>query len=635
MRNLFFLLNFFLCYITVAEGALASNKIESSSAEIEISHNLLIAQSNEDFYQPPSIEQYHFAPNKAEQVNISYQSGISILKFSLENINNDESTFYLYFNSITGLLRLYESSLTNMAFVGIGGTDYPILKREQKGNFGSIKIHLPKNTIKTFYLKINSRNNISSKLFVGTKAALLERESSQNQFLSFYTGGILLLVTYNLFLFILLKDKLYLLYSIYAISFLSVALVITGQFDQYLPNQSFTYSNFLICFSSFAIFSSALFTYFFIDIKRFFPREAIFYKIILATSFLLIVIGPLSFYDKHKVFLGTVIDLTIILGLIIFIQHSIRSFKNSINAKFYFYSWFFVISFVAIWYAATFGFLPINFITQNALPIGNMLEMLILSFALAYKIQILSEEKFKALEKAKEKDRYERLVRVLSHDIANSLTVVNSYARKLLKEDKLDQTIHTWSEKIFSASENIKNILQIVREQETSVSSKKLIDITPVNVLDCIMFSKVLYEEALLIKKIDLVITIPENLNVLVDRTCFINNILNNILSNAIKFSLPNSKIEISSIESKDFTQLLIRDYGVGINKKLIDDIFFSPKMVSSTGTNNERGHGIGCNLLREYMILFGGKLQVSSTTIEENGTSHGTLIKLIFPTES
>lgn len=39
-------------------------------------------------------------------------------------------------------------------------------------------------------------------------------------------------------------------------------------------------------------------------------------------------------------------------------------------------------------------------------------------------------------------------------------------------------------------------------------------------------------------------------------------------------------------------------------------------------------------SLIREYMILFGGKIQVTSVTKEESPNNHGTTFKLIFPTE-
>ena len=71
------------------------------------------------------------------------------------------------------------------------------------------------------------------------------------------------------------------------------------------------------------------------------------------------------------------------------------------------------------------------------------------------------------------------------------------------------------------------------------------------------------------------------------------------------------------------------------MSEEKINDVFFSKKVLSSLGTNNEIGTGLGANLIREYMFLFHGKIQIKSTTKLSDGQNHGTMIKLIFPRES
>jgi two-component system sensor histidine kinase/response regulator len=55
-----------------------------------------------------------------------------------------------------------------------------------------------------------------------------------------------------------------------------------------------------------------------------------------------------------------------------------------------------------------------------------------------------------------------------------------------------------------------------------------------------------------------------------------------------------------------------VRDNGIGIHKEDINKMF-SPSVISSFGTNNEKGTGIGLTLCKEYIAENGGKIWVES----------------------
>jgi adenylate cyclase len=628
------LILFTALYFTLSPSTLASIKIDESTKELEISSEVLL-QSIERNADLDSLNNLQFTNNKNSTLNLGYNSNKNVIKFTITNITNANLNRFIYLNAINGELKLYRIDSSQKPILeSVSGTDTPLFKRAEKGIFGALEISLPANSQTEFLLTILSRHNINSNLYIGTIHALKDRELIRSQFLNFYAGGILLLVVYNFFLFFFSKEKVYLYYCIYALSFMVTSLVLTGIFDQFFSPTHFTFSHYLICFSSLSLFTATLFTFNFLEVKNQISKLTYLFYGYLTVAGILFFAGLIPNFEQYSKTFGIIIDVSILTALILFISTAIKLRKKLPIAKFYLLSWGFVLISLLIWFGMTFGIFPLNVFTQNALPIGGMLEMLTLALALAFKIDILNKEKFLALERAKDKERYERLVRVLSHDIANSLTVVNSYSKKIFQNKSLDETTLYQAEKIYNGAENIKNILQIVREQETLASRNKHIELCQVNVLDCLNFSKTLYDEILQAKNIKLIITVPSEQYVLADKTCFINNIINNIISNAIKFSYPDSVIEISSTESSDFIFINFKDYGAGIPNNLINDIFFSPKVLTTNGTLNEIGHGLGTNLIREYMILFGGKIQVTSTTKEQNESSHGTLIKLIFPIE-
>jgi signal transduction histidine kinase len=515
------------------------------------------------------------------------------------------------------------------------GSDIPISKRPLMDIFSAIPIKIKANSNENYYLSIQSKHNLNTKIYLTDRQTLHEMEEDKISFLNFYSGGILFLIFYNFLILLLLKDRVYFYYCFFALSFLATSLVIAGRLDQIFILKNTTFSHYLICFSSVSLMSAILFTSRFLELEKHLKNMFNKFLFIFILSILLFASGFLPSNLDNPFIFGNGVDITIVFGLIHFIYAAIKVNKKSPYAKFYLTSWGFVFVAVLIWLLMSKKILPMNFFTQNSLPIANMGEMLILSFDLAFKIKLLNKEKATAIKNAEDKELYARLLRVLSHDVANSLTIINSYSKKMTKLQNINEQIKNDAEKIYQAGENVKALLNLVREQEVLRKKEKNLTLTLVHVLSCLKLAKTLNEPHLLDKKIDLQINVPENLSILADKTSLLNNIINNILSNAIKFSFEEGQIIVNFENSKEHNIIIFQDFGVGMDKDFIDKTFFSEKYYSTKGTKNELGSGIGTHLIREYMTLFGGKIEVDSIPIKSNDSHHGTTIKLFFPRNS
>ena len=92
--------------------------------------------------------------------------------------------------------------------------------------------------------------------------------------------------------------------------------------------------------------------------------------------------------------------------------------------------------------------------------------------------------------------------------------------------------------------------------------------------------------------------------------------IFRNILSNAIKYSFRNGKINITANERDGIFSGCIHDNGIGINKNNYKNIFKTDSNFTSKGTDGEAGTGLGLVLCKEFIEKNKGKLSVES---EEN----------------
>ena len=116
-------------------------------------------------------------------------------------------------------------------------------------------------------------------------------------------------------------------------------------------------------------------------------------------------------------------------------------------------------------------------------------------------------------------------------------------------------------------------------------------------------------------KWIEIINNVPDNLFVSADKN-MIHSIFINLLTNAIKFTHKRGAIIIStnSESSDDFIQISIKDTGVGMNEYTIKRLFeVSSKIVSSRGTDDEQGTGLGLILCKDFIEKHGGKIWVES----------------------
>jgi len=246
-----------------------------------------------------------------------------------------------------------------------------------------------------------------------------------------------------------------------------------------------------------------------------------------------------------------------------------------------------------------------------------------LSSAIVVVYGSLREHTEKTLKQQSEK--IEELFRVLFHDLANPLSRLSiglSLAEKTLENAQTNRGLIIAK----SSSQSMMEITQNVRNIYAANKGKADFKLKYVPLNSSINYIAKLYSSDLLRKNINLRYDFKENerLSLLVDSISFNNQVLGNILSNAIKFSHPNSEIDILVHEFESGLYLLqVKDHGVGIPSSMIEDLFDYNKKVSRPGTLGEIGNGFGMQIMKSFVTLYGGKIEVES----EIGS--GTTIKI------
>jgi signal transduction histidine kinase len=284
---------------------------------------------------------------------------------------------------------------------------------------------------------------------------------------------------------------------------------------------------------------------------------------------------------------------------------------------------------------------PVKFQKTSDILIGLIVSLIItgLMVYLVFK-EFLQERASKdrlLVEIIREKDTVEktlqdkhRLLSVVCHDIANALMVIRSSVS--LEQQRIGASGETYLRKVEFAAINIAEIIDSVRMMDSIETGKVKFHLEPVDTVAVIEKARILFSSRLTKKNITLKV-IPSEYppaNVLAERKTMANNVFNNILSNAIKFSFPGSTIVISLASGKHETAISIRDSGIGIPVELCRILFKPGAKTSRAGTSGETGTGFGMLVVNTFMQMYGGRIEVESKSIEEYPEEHGTNMTLV-----
>ncbi len=223
------------------------------------------------------------------------------------------------------------------------------------------------------------------------------------------------------------------------------------------------------------------------------------------------------------------------------------------------------------------------------------------------------------------------LIRVLCHDISNPLMTIKTRLEFLIQRSDEKKSLEMMG-KIRKPIDAIEGIIQQVRYWEVAQSGKVSLNVKEVSLNKSIEFVLDIFEEQIQKKKLEIILDVEgDNHSIKADKVTLESQIFSNILSNAIKFSENEGRIEIKIRKVEEFNCVVFRDYGVGIPKSLLEILFDASKKTSRLGTDGELGTGFGMPIVKTYVEKFGGHMEISSVSKEVDEENCGTTFKVYF----
>jgi signal transduction histidine kinase len=225
----------------------------------------------------------------------------------------------------------------------------------------------------------------------------------------------------------------------------------------------------------------------------------------------------------------------------------------------------------------------------------------------------------------KQNNSQRELLHILCHDLMNSVGAVQS----LITLKKMDGDLSEEDEIMSMAINNAVDVIGLVHQLRKLEENKVEIQLDEHNLKSLIEETTYIVHEKIQQKNIELVINVDDDLQVVVESVSFINSVMNNLLTNAIKFSFADSRIIISAKNIASIVHLSVKDFGIGMPTKLKEDVFKIEKVTTREGTNGELGTGFGMPLVQKFIRAYGGKIDIISQEKTDVSSEHGTEIKL------
>ncbi len=589
----------------------------------------------------------NFTPNSQETINFSSTASAYWLKFKVTK--TIRGNFYLnvgsaYIDSIS----LYEFDEENkLISTRHTGDDLPFDSREiEVGNYLFALDH-DLNSTRTFYLRVKSDQPLFFPLRVGTLPNFLEYEHDLDFLQGLYFGFMLLIFLYNLFLYFSTRERIYLYYIAYVFSITWFMASVFGYFFEYFWPNSPIINQIVVVSSGLTMITATLFTQKFLNTKE---SGSIMHRgsmVFLVIGILVCALVLLGFkIEGLKLAQGGLL-LMAVFFLILGIRFKLKGYRP---AKYYLFAWGALI--VGIFFAILESINIIFVMTYiNAMQIGSALEVLLLSFALGDRINMYKKQKedaqLETLLAAKENERLiqeqnvelekkvkertkevaiqnerlvdlnrekDMLVNVVAHDLRTPLSHIRLLIQ-LIDITSLDLTEdqESYLTEIDNSADRLSQLIGRILDIHALETNQIKLKNQVIDLLELVKYVVKCFRLTAEGKEIEIVTTSePGNHFVEVDKNYTI-QVLENLVSNAIKFSERGSKVALHVKSHDRRTYVLVEDQGPGISEEDQKKLFGRFQRLSAQPTEGEASIGLGLSIVKKYVESMHGEIHCES----------------------
>ncbi|MCG8669244.1 MAG: ATP-binding protein [Pseudomonadales bacterium] len=489
------------------------------------------------------------------------------------------------------------------------------------------------------YIRMRSASSLSAPISISSESAFVSKVAQFRNIEGAFYGLALGLLCYNLFLMVMLRERIYLEYVLFVAAHVFFQLFITGYGKFLFPENEFVYERGVYIFGVVSGMLLFQFSRSYLHTAKQSPKVDKFMRFYLLFCFgMLILESTASIQLTNKVNAAVVFFGCVFLFVIGFI----RVFSGYKSAR------FFLVGQGAVLASVMFTALSSRQVISGyefaplVMKLGTVVELLFFSVGLADRINrfkeketSLAEEAAKANAENVARKRYIDQINNINHELAVAVKSRSEFLAnmsheirtpmngilgmlELIDDSKLDLVERNYIAIARRSGNTLLDLINDILDLSKIEADKLELELAGVPIRELAEDLQHLYQQQIQDKGITLQVKLDEALPecILGDRTRLW-QILTNLTSNAIKFTSKGQvSIVLSVMEEESGKQLrvAVKDTGIGIAKEKQDKIFESFTQADGSTTREYGGTGLGLTISKKLIERIGGELQLEST---------------------
>lgn len=217
---------------------------------------------------------------------------------------------------------------------------------------------------------------------------------------------------------------------------------------------------------------------------------------------------------------------------------------------------------------------------------------------------------------------------VLSHELKSPLNAIEGYL-KIMDEKQVGENIEDYQVMINRSMERIKGMRTLILDllDLTKLESgKKVRELKKIDLSELVKVSVHTIEPLAIQRNVKIHLNVDEGLYYNSDSQDM-EIILNNLISNAVKYNKENGEVFINLHKNKEGVKLSVEDTGIGMDAEDVGKLFQEFVRIRNVKTKAITGSGLGLSIVKKLVQMYDGKIDVQSE--EDKGTKFSVMLPI------
>ncbi|MCH8543563.1 MAG: response regulator [Alcanivorax sp.] len=612
--------------LVLDEAQLAYPAAHSESAylcapEAELSPESVLANPDAYLWQPAGTR----IPN------FGFTRDICWFRLPIHNTGTDEQRWLLQLGSalvseVDFYLRHPDGRVTDTARAG-HALRYDV--RPYPYQLPTFPLSIPVGAQAEAFVRISTTYSMQAPIAVLERSEMERRAQNTLLLQGLFFGSLLVMMLYNLFLYISIREKAYLLYVAWSFTITLFLAVLHGFAQRYLwPGTPLLSTYGTLYLLPLIVILPPLFTIHFLELPQ---RAPLLYRVLRFHVGIGIALLLLTPFISRDIMVPMAVFAILAMDLAILVVGILRTRAGDLDARIFTFAWICFLIGTATMSISKLGWVPRNNFTEYLIQVGVFIEVVLLSFALAYRINRLKTEHsgaareralaemevFKAGARNQAKSEF---LATMSHEIRTPMNGVLGMT-DLLKRTPMSNQQSQYVDTIHEATRSLLTVINDILDYSRIEAGKLELENVEVRIEDLVDDCVSLFALHASERNIPVYTYLDSRVPAVIHTDPVrVKQIITNLLSNAFKFTehgqiaLHVALRQPPDANGRCLLQFEVSDTGSGLNDAQQRMLFRDFSEPDTAPSPQRRGAGLGLTISQRLCQLMGGEIGVNSS---------------------